>query len=190
MDTNLLCKTIQDLKYLFSNESEIISDDDFIKINKWLGGSHNFILKYSTKKDSCNTEIFHEKCDNIEGTIFIIKVKDSDIIGGYISTKIEKKDKFLDDSKSFLFNLSQNFIKTNKKSYKKAVKNFNNSSFFIRFGSDCEVLLISGNCLNDKKSQAYNCSCDCNFDTASYNLFNKSERTYFQVEMFEVFQVI
>ena len=148
-----------------------------------------FYLKYSTKKDSCNTNIFHEKCDNIEGSVFICKVKDSDIIGGYVSAKIEKNEEFLDDEKAFLFNLTQNFTKTNKKSFKNAIKNFNNSSHFIRFGSDCEVLSISGNCLNDKKSYAYSCSCSCNYDTASSNLFNKNEGTYFQVEILEVFQV-
>lgn len=193
MDLEGFCKSIQNLKYVYPvdfNKSEIISKDDFIKINNWIGGNKNFILKYSTKKDSCNTNIFHEKCDNIEGSVFICKVKDSDIIGGYVSAKIEKKEEFLDDEKAFLFNLTQNFTKTNKKSFKNAIKNFNNSSHFIRFGSDCEVLSISGNCLNDKKSYAYNCSCSCNYDTASSNLFNKNEGTFFQVEILEVFQVI
>ena len=88
-----------------------------------------------------------------------------------------------------MFNLSQNFIKTNKKGFEKAVKNYSNSSFFIRFG-ECEVLSISGNCLIDKKSQAYNCGCNCNYDTQYSNLFNKNEQTFFQVEIFEVFQVI
>ena len=171
-------------------ESDIIGQNDFLRINNWIGGNHNFILKYSTKKHSCNTDIFHKKCDNIEGSVFLIKVVDSDIIGGYVSTKIEKKDKFSDDSKAFLFNLSKNFIKKNKKSYTKAIKNYENSSFFIRFGSDCEVLSISGNCLNDKRSKAHYCGCSCNYDTEKYNIFNKSESTYFQIEIFECFQVI
>ena len=189
-EINEINKTIKDIKYIFSgNESEIISKNDFIKLNNWIGGNNKFLLKYSTKRDSCNTDIFHEKCDNIENTIFICKVVDSDIIGGYISTKIQKVNAFSDDEKAFLFNLTQNFIKTNKKSYKKAIKNFSDSSFFIRFGGDCEVLSISGNCLNDKKSQAYNCSCSTNFDTEDSNLFNKNEETFFQVEMFEVFQI-
>jgi len=89
-----------------------------------------------------------------------------------------------------LFNLTKNCIKTNKKSYKKAIKNFSDSSFFISFGDNCQVFSISGNCLKDKKSQAYNCGCSTNFDTQYSNLFNKNEQTFFQVEMFEVFQVI
>ena len=190
IDINNFCKIIQNKKYIcFLNESEIIGKEDFIKINNWIGGNHNFILKYSTKRDSCNTDIFHEKCDNIEGSIFICKAKNSDIIGGYISAKIEKKEGYSEDRKAFLFNLSQNFIKTNKKGFEKAVKNYSNSSFFIRFG-ECEVLSISGNCLIDKKSQAYNCGCSCNYDTQYSNLFNKNEQTFFQVEIFEVFQVI
>ena len=73
------------------DESEIINKDDFIKIKNWIGGSNNFVIKYSAKRDNCDTNIFHEKCDNISGSIFICKVNGGDIVGGYISAKIEKK---------------------------------------------------------------------------------------------------
>ena len=174
------------------DESEIITKDDFVKINNWIGGGNNFLLKYSTKRDICNTNIFHEKCDNISGSIFICKVNGGDIVGGYMSVKIEKKNKFLDDDNAFLFNLSKNIIKRNKKSSKNAIKNFSDSSYFIRFGSDCEILTLSGNCLNDRNSQARYCNCDgSNYDCDTYNLFNKEySKDYFKVDNFEVFQVI
>jgi hypothetical protein len=73
------------------DESEIINKDDFVTINNWIGGGNNFLLKYSAKRDNCDTNIFHEKCDNISGSIFICKVNGGDIVGGYISAKIEKK---------------------------------------------------------------------------------------------------
>ena len=119
--------------------SDIINIDDFKKINKWIGKNNKYILKYSAKKDGCNTDIFHQKCDNIEGSIIICKVDQGDIIGGYISTKIQKKDGFSDDDKAFVFNLSKNIVKRNKKNTKNAIKNFNNSSYFIRFGSSCDI---------------------------------------------------
>ena len=40
----------------------------------------------------------------------------------------------------------------NKKSYLNAIKNYNDSSNFIRFGNKCDVFRLSGNCLNDKNS--------------------------------------
>ena len=60
-----------------------------------------------------------------------------------------KDDNFYDDDKAFLFNLTKKFVKKNKKSHSKAIKNFKDSSNFIKFGSDCKVLILSGNCLND-----------------------------------------
>ena len=103
-----------------------------------------------------------------------------------------KKNEFLDDDNAFIFNLSKNIIKKNKKSSKNAIKNFSDSSYFIRFGSDCEILTLSGNCLNDRNSQARYCYCSgSNYDCDTYNLFNKEySKDYFKVENFEVFQVI
>ena len=48
-----------------NSASQIISDDQFIKINEWIGGYNNFILKYNAKVDGCSTDIFHNKCDGI-----------------------------------------------------------------------------------------------------------------------------
>ena len=189
----LLCEKIKKLEIFYKCDvSEIINKDDFIKINNWIGGSNNFIIKYNAKRDKCDTNVFHEKCDNISGSIFILKVLEGDIIGGYISCKIEKKSEFLDDNKAFVFNLSKNIMKKNKKTYKNSIKNFSDSSFFIRFGSACEILSISGNCLNDKNSQAKYCNCNgSNYDCDKNNLFDKYNSTdFFQVENFEVFQVI
>jgi hypothetical protein len=172
--------------------SDIINIDDFKKINKWIGKNNKYILKYSAKKDGCNTDIFHQKCDNIEGSIIICKVDQGDIIGGYISTKIQKKDGFSDDDKAFVFNLSKNIVKRNKKNTKNAIKNFNNSSYFIRFGSSCDILTLSGNCLNNSESHSKYYSCNgANFDCDEYDIFNnETGDKYFKVENFEVFQVL
>ena len=55
---------------IFSN---IIKKDDFDKISEWIGGNNKFILIYSAKNDGCNTDIFHEKCDNIGGCVIFVK---------------------------------------------------------------------------------------------------------------------
>ena len=189
-ETKFLLERINHFGEVYDNPlSQIINKDDFKKINEWIGGEHKFIIKYSAKKDGCNTDIFHEKCDCIGECIIICKINEGDIIGGYISTNIMKKDEFLYDDKAFLFNLSQNIIKKNKKNFNKAIKNFNDSSKFIKFGSDCNVFLLSGNCLNDKNSMVDTCSCQTNFSCENSNLLNKGSSQYFKVDDFEVFQL-
>ena len=119
----------------------------------------------------------------------ICKVLEGDIIGGYISTNIIKKDEYSCDDKAFLFNLSKNFVKNNKKKYDKAFRNFSDSSNFIKFGNNCNVFLLSGNCLNNTESKVDTCGCECNFDCDKSNIFNQSGCQSFKVENFEVFQV-
>ena len=57
----------------------------------------------------------HKNCDNLSGIIIICKAKDSDIIGGFISTKILKEDKFNDDNKAFNLILPKILLKGIKK---------------------------------------------------------------------------
>jgi len=189
----------EDFKFLFEkiknfgevfdiSSSQIIEDKDFKKLNEWIGGKNKFIIKYNAKKDGCSTDIFHKKCDNIGKCIIICKVLEGDIIGGFISTNIIKKDGFSYDDKAFVFNLSKNIIKNNKKDYNKAVYNFSSSSYFIKFG-DCDVFKLSGNCLNNDGSEVRTCGCSCNFDCGKLNIFNQSGGQNFKVENFEVFQV-
>ena len=190
-EINQILEIFKKFRIICDSPSQIINKKDFDRINEWIGGNNKFILKFSAKKDGCNTDIFHEKCDNINGCVIVCKVYGSDIIGGYISTKIQKINKFSDDNKAFIFNLTQNIIRKNKKSYKKAILNFKDSSYFIKFGNSCEVLEISGNCLNDIKSSSIYCQCETNFDCETTNIFNiMNKRTNFRVENFEVFQVI
>ena len=122
--------------------SEIIKEEDFIKLNEWIGKPNNYILKYSAKNDGCYTETFHKNCDGICGSLFICKAENGDIIGGYMTAKIQKNNEFIDDEKAFLFNLTQNIVKRNKNSYKNAIQNCNDSTFFIRFGDKCKVFYI------------------------------------------------
>ena len=188
---NELLERIQNFGIVVDFFSDILKKNDLKKINEWMDRDNKYILKYSAIKDGCNTDLFHQKCDNISGCLIVCKVEKSDIIGGFISTKIQKKDQFYDDAKAFVFNLSQNIIKKNKNSYKNAIKNFDNSSSFIRSGGSCDIFTLSGNCLNDTKSHAKFCTCSgANYDCGTNNIFNIYEgATYFKVENFEVFQV-
>ena len=80
-------------------------------------------------------------------------------------------------------------MKKNKKSYKNAIKNFNDTSNFIRFENSCNVFILSGNCINDNESYITTCSCEANFDCDSLNLFNKNNDMNFKVKNFEIFEL-
>jgi len=146
-DSQNLFELIKSFGIIYQNPiSEIIKNDDFIKINEMIGGNNIFLIKFSAKRDGCSTEIFHKNCDGICGCLFICKITSGDIVGGYLAAKIKKSDEYSDDNKAFLFNLTKNIIKKNKKSFKKAIQNCSNSSYFIKFGSSCKVFYLDGNC--------------------------------------------
>ena len=155
-----------------------------------IGGNNEFIIKFNAKRDDCNTEIFHKNCDGICGCLFICKINTGDILGTYLTAKIKKNTEYSDDNKAFLFNLTQNIIKKNKKSFKNAIQNCGDSSFFIKFGNSCKVFYLDGNCLNSNKSYVTSCTCETNFDCNNQNLFNNNSCEYFKVENFEIFEVI
>ncbi len=49
---------------------------------------------------------FHSRCDNMEFTISLFKIKDGDCIGGYTKERWSSDSKFKGDNESMLFNLS------------------------------------------------------------------------------------
>ena len=188
-DNKKLFESIRTFGCIYGPNSEIINNNDFIKINEMIGGNNKFIIKFNAKRDGCNTDIFHKNCDGICGCLFICKVDSGDILGAYLTAKIKKSSEYSDDNKAFLFNLTQNIIKKNKKSFKNAIQNCGDSSYFIKFGNKCKVFYLDGNCLNSNNSYADTCACEANFDCDSTNLLNNTSGKSFKVENFEVFEV-
>ena len=188
-DNQKLFESIRTFGHIYKPISEILKYDDFIKINEMIGCNNEFIIKFNAKRDDCNTDIFHKNCDGICGCLFICKVDSGDILGAYLTAKIKKSSEYSDDNKAFLFNLTQNIIKKNKKSFKNAIQNCGDSSYFIKFGNNCKVFYLDGNCLNSNNSFADACGCEANFDCNSTNLLNNTSGKSFKVENFEVFEV-
>ena len=89
-----------------------------------------------------------------------------------------------------MFNLTKNIVKRNLKSHVNAIKNYNDSSNFIKFGNKWDVLRLSGNCLTDKNSKVDTCGCEANYDCDNLNLFDSIGYITFQVENFEVFEIL
>ena len=161
-------------------------------VNSWICPNKKikFALKYNAKRDGCDTDIFHEKCDNLGKSLIVCRTTSGMTVGAYMTTNIEKKKGFKNDQNAFLFNLSNKIIKKNlKQKYDKAVYNYDDNSNFIKFGG-CDCFRLAGNCLFNKNSYADICHCDTNFDCQSKNILNGGNGEAFQVDNFEVYQVL
>ena len=77
-------------------------------------------LIYRASEHGEESEDFHERCDDIEGTLTIIKTKEGNIFGGYTSLswdpeeEAEKKD---EDAFVFSLNLEKLYFESGKKDY-------------------------------------------------------------------------
>jgi len=175
-------------KYCF----KILKKEDKKLLNNWIlpNKKIKFALKYNASRDGCDTEIFHEKCDNLGKSLIICRTSNGTTIGAYTSTGIEKKKGYKSDPEAFLFNLSNKNIKKNlKQKYEKAVYNYDDNSNFIKFG-ECDCFRLAGNCLFNKNSFADICTCSTNFDCKDKNILNNTNGESFKVDNFEVYQIL
>lgn len=134
---------------MFKESTIIKSEEDLNKLEKLINVKLDKML-YQGSRDGFKAEDFHRMCDGHPNTIIIIKVKDGDTIGAYVSVKWEslKESKYVKDEKTFLFSLTKNKIYRIKEDYKyKAIYmsgdlgpyfgDFCNSTFCI--SSDCNT---------------------------------------------------
>ena len=175
-------------KYCF----KILKKEDKAILKGWISPNKKikYVLKYNAKRDGCDTNIFHEKCDNIGRSVIICKTSSGATIGAYMTANIEKKKGFSSDPNAFLFNLTSKIIKKNlKQKYEKAIYNYDDNSNFIKFG-ECDCFRLAGNCLYNKNSYADICHCGTNFDCQNKNLLNGGNGEQFHVDNFEVYQIL
>ena len=66
-------------------------------------------LLYQSSIDGYNASIFHSKCDDVAGTLTVIKVNNSNIFGGYTSADWSGDGQFKSDSTAFLFSLVNSY---------------------------------------------------------------------------------
>jgi hypothetical protein len=87
-------------------------DDSFYNLKNI---PYKFNLLYRRSKDGNTPKAFHDKCDNIESTIVVTKIKNSEqIVGGYNPLYWDKSEKFKSTKDSFIFSF------TNKNNYQSA----------------------------------------------------------------------
>jgi hypothetical protein len=80
---------------------------------------YKFKLLYQSSRDSLDATIFHQKCDDIEKTLVVGKIQDSDqLVGGYNPLTWNGNKIFKETDKSFIFNIkNRNDINTAQFSY-------------------------------------------------------------------------
>ena len=141
-------------------------------------------LIYRATEHGETAEEFHDRCDNVEGTLTVVKTKEGNIFGGYTSISwdpeeySEKKD---DNAFVFSLNLKKLYFESGKRDC---------SIFCDSNKGPCFVgmFAISENIL-DNKCYINPFSIQC-YSGESYSFEINQGKTEFYVEELEVFQVI
>ncbi|RIB24114.1 hypothetical protein C2G38_2032160 [Gigaspora rosea] len=100
----------------FVNQSSIINDGLFAEISSWIDRRltiyditkipYKFNLLLRGSRDGFTSKIFHRLCDNLPGTVVVIKVNNTnEILGGYNPLIWTKQGKYLSTTNSFIFSL-------------------------------------------------------------------------------------
>ena len=199
---NQLCEKVKILntqlkKYEEENEDEedilqklnskiFLNDDEYNMINEHI----IFIERTKSKKtkwtnsseDGDSAETFHQKCDNIEGTVILIKTKKYKRFGGYAKKKWNHSNgSFANDSKAFLFSLTTMDI-FNRNENGNEIKGDKDSGPWFGSGPDFQIVnkWFSNNSTHNKKCFSY--PQNVNFPLAENNNFLVKELEVYKIE--------
>ena len=202
---NQLCEKVKLLnnqikKYEEENEGEedilqklnskiFLNDDEYNMINEHI----IYIEKIKSKKtkwtkifcsseDGDLAETFHQKCDNIEGTLILVKTKKYKRFGGYAKKKWNHGNgSFANDSKAFLFSLTTMDI-FNRNENGNEIKGDKDSGPWFGSGPDFQIVnkWFSNNSTHNKKCFGY--PQNVNFPLAENNNFLVKELEVYKIE--------
>ncbi len=141
-------------------------------------------LIYRASSHGDKVKIFHKRCDNIYGTLTVIKTKEGMIFGGYCSTCWESEDELIkEDLNSFVFSINLSkiyFVSKNNEASILCDKN-KGPSFIGMFIVEDNMLSMQSS-INPWGTQRYS------GESSLYEI-NGGE-PYFYIEEIEVFQVL
>ena len=141
-------------------------------------------LIYRATEHGGEAEDFHERCDEIEGTLIIIKTKEGNIFGGYTSLswdpedEAEKKD---EDAFVFSLNLEKLYFESGKKEYS-IFCDKNKGPCFVGMFAVQEYIFNTKSYINPWGIQC--------FSGENYEYEINQGKNEFYIEELEVFQVI
>ena len=165
------------------NSKIFLNDDEYNMINEHI----IFIERIKSKKtkwseDGDSAETFHQKCDNIEGTVILIKTKKYKRFGGYAKKKWNHSNgSFANDSKAFLFSLTTMDI-FNRNENGNEIKGDKDSGPWFGSGPDFQIVnkWFSNNSTHNKKCFSY--PQNVNFPLAENNNFLVKELEVYKIE--------
>ena len=174
--------------------SESNKDNEFLNIlNEWTGNKE-FQLIYRGSRDGMTHKDYHNKCDNKEKIIILIKSDKGNIFGGYASKswKIEHFS-YQDDPNCFLFSLI-NMYNTKPKKFQ-----IKNSQYALYYRTDFGALFGSvGNDLGLRKNFVKEGGFCCNFPNSFFDSLGKgfsiftgdTQNSSFLIKEIEVFKIL
>ena len=145
---------------------------------------------FSTVTDGDLSKTFHEKCDNINNTLVIIKAINGKRFGGFVSQCWDINSGYKNDTSSFIFSLDNMGVYENI---------FNKSSIYCSmsygpyFGNGCDIV-IGNKCLTKKSSYTFKNEKEASFNYSGANSlsgdldFSVTSR-YFLIQQYEVYEI-
>ena len=171
------------------NSKIFLSDDEYNMINEHIIFIERIKSKktkwtkiFSSSEDGDSAETFHQKCDNIEGTVILIKTKKYKRFGGYAKKKWNHSNgSFANDSKAFLFSLTTMDI-FNRNENGNEIKGDKDSGPWFGSGPDFQIInkWFSNNSTHNKKCFSY--PQNVNFPLAENNNFLVKELEVYKIE--------
>ena len=175
---------IQIIKTKISQNNEIflMNEEEKNLISNWIeeNSKKEFKLIFKSSLNDDLIKTFHEKCDNKNNTLIIIKSSNGKKFGGYNPLLWNISDKYNNDSKTFLFSLDLK---------KKFIIEKENEINFASIGKNDCILFGNGDlCIFDMFTKNdKNFSKPCSFNIIDYQLTGGDE--YFKVDELEVYSI-
>ena len=184
-------RSFKEQQKIYSNEQSTIIDNNVdlnLLSNKirliYPGKNVIYNLLYRKSRDGDKALAFHQKCDNIRGTLIIIKTKEGVKFGGYTNESWEGNGVSKTDNTSFIYSLKSNRTYDIKKNNYAIYCNPNYGPCFgninVTFGINDNCDIIPGVCCKAQDSSFSGYESD-------YEINNNEQ--YFKIQDYEVFKV-
>ena len=175
-------------KNIIDNSTILLKEDELKLIEKGLkrGVFSNkkvyFKLLYCGTKDGDDSKIFHNKCDNIQNQLVLVKTKEGLKFGGYTRIGFQSSGGGIVDKEAFLFSFDTMKI---YEAIEGKETIYCNSSFGPTFGCNSDIKIPNNFLSNRGELQT-----SMNRFKTSKNYELNGGNQYFDFKELEVFQVI
>ncbi|KAL4224203.1 Interferon-induced protein 44-like [Mactra antiquata] len=125
-----------------------LKDAAMAQLETWIGkGSKQFTLLYAITRDGCNSNTFHQLCDNKGPTVTVLYNQQGSVYGGYTNINWNNDSGYQSDAGAFLFQLKfKNKQKLNKfPSNVDGYCMYSEQSYGPTFGGNHDLHTFSGN---------------------------------------------